>query len=73
MNVLSQLSAVANYYLKMERARDGKENNEKEKARQKQAELREEPRRWRQKGHLKKSREKNSLVASQKVEQRLTA
>lgn len=72
MNVLNQLSAVANYYLKMERAREGKENNEK-KARQKQAELHEEPKRWRQKGHLKKSREKNSLVASQKVEQRLTA
>lgn len=56
----------------MERAGEGKENDKKEKARQKQTELHEEPKRWRQKGHLKKSREKNSLVVSQKVKQRLT-
>lgn len=56
----------------MERAGEGKENDKKEKARQKQTELHEEPKRWRQKGHWKKSREKNSLVVSQKVKQRLT-
>ena len=35
MNMMNQLDAVANGYLRMERAGEGKENSKKEKARQK--------------------------------------